>query len=116
MAVIGRVEIDVVDGVDHLPQQRAILHVVVGISKGHADQAADFVAAPGHVLQLGQQRIVDEVKQRAASNPFRIRCPGRPAQMLGNRRLEIIAQLGEFFLPIVKNFQAIPDFPWVLSL
>ena len=39
VAIIGGVEVDAVDLVDDLPHQRAVLHVVVGILEGHADEA-----------------------------------------------------------------------------
>ena len=44
VAVIGGVEVDAVDLVDDLAHQRAVLHVVVGILEGRADQAGDLVA------------------------------------------------------------------------
>ena len=50
VAVVGGVEVDAVDLVDDLPHQRAVLHVVVGILEGHADQAGDLVAAAGERL------------------------------------------------------------------
>ena len=43
VAVVGGVEVDAVDLVDHLAHQRAVLHVVVGILEGHADEAGDLV-------------------------------------------------------------------------
>ena len=38
VAIVGGVEVDAVDLVDDLPHERAVLHVVVGILEGHADQ------------------------------------------------------------------------------
>ena len=43
VAVVGGVEVDAVDLVDDLPHQRAVLHVVVGVLEGHADEAGDLV-------------------------------------------------------------------------
>ena len=77
VAVVGGVEVDAVDLVDDLPHQRAVLHVVVGILEGHADQAGDLVAAAGERLELGQQRVVDEVEQRVAGDAFFVGGPCR---------------------------------------
>ena len=82
VAVVGGVEVDAVDLVDDLPHQRAVLHVVVGILEGHADEAGDLVAAAGERLELGQQRVVDEVEQRLAGDAFVVGGPVGPAQML----------------------------------
>ncbi len=49
VAVIRGVEVDAVDLVDDLPHEGAVLHVIVGILEGHADQAGDLVAAAGRV-------------------------------------------------------------------
>ena len=43
VAVVGGVEVDAVDLVDDLPHQGAVLHVVVGILEGHADEPGDVV-------------------------------------------------------------------------
>ena len=82
VAVIGCVEVDAVDLVDDLPHQRAVLHVVVGVFEGHADQAGDLVAAAGQGLELRQQRVVDEVQQRLAGDAFVVAGPVAPAQVL----------------------------------
>jgi len=50
VAVIGGVEVNGVDLVDDLAHQRAVLHVIVGILEGHADETGDLVAADGEGL------------------------------------------------------------------
>ena len=75
VAVIGGVEVDAVDLVDDLAHQRAVLHVVVGVLEGHADEAGDLVAAAGERLELRQERVVDEVEQRVAGDAFGVGGP-----------------------------------------
>ena len=62
VAVIGGIEVDAVDLVDDLPHEGAVLHVVVGILEGHADETRDLVRAARQRLEFGQQGIVDEVE------------------------------------------------------
>ena len=53
VAVVGGVEVDVVDLVDDLPHQRAGLHVVVGVLERRADRAPAILSPPPvSVLQL----------------------------------------------------------------
>ena len=105
VAVIGGVEVDAVDLVDDLPHQRAVLHVVVGILEGHADEPRDLVRAAGQRLQLGQQRVVDEVEQRIAGDALVVGGPGGPAQMLRQRRLVVVAQEFELLFAVVEDLE-----------
>ena len=82
VAVIGGVEVDAVDLVDHLAHQRAVLHVVVGVLERGADQRRDAPAGAVDRLELGQQRVVDEVEQRLAGDAFVVAGPVRPAEVL----------------------------------
>ena len=45
VAVIGGIEIDAVDLVDDLTHEGAILHIIVGIFEGHADETGNLVRA-----------------------------------------------------------------------
>src|SRR3546814_20145236 len=58
--VAGVVEIDLIDLVDHLPDQRAILHVVIGVFErgAHDARAITFRPFERPVLQLGEALIV----------------------------------------------------------
>src|SRR3546814_6753040 len=60
--VAGVVEIDLIDLVDHLPDQRAILHVVIGVFErgAHDARAITFRPFERQVLQLGEELIRSE--------------------------------------------------------
>ena len=105
VAVVGGVEVDAVDLVDDLAHQRAVLHVVVGVLEDLADERADL--APGTVqgLELGQEGVVDEVEQGFAGHAFFIVGPRRPAEMLRQGRLVIVAGDFEFLLAVVEDFK-----------
>ena len=53
VAIIRSVEIDAVDLIDYLAHEGAVLHVVVGLFEGHANQAGDSVSAARQALHLG---------------------------------------------------------------
>ena len=56
------VEVDaLVELVDDLPQQRAGLHVVVGILEGGADAAGGAAWLPLQVFEAGEEVVVDEL-------------------------------------------------------
>lgn len=105
VAIVAGVEVDAVDFVDDLAHQRAVFHVVVGILKRHADQAADLVRAAGEGFELGQKRIVDEVEERLAGDPLFVLGPGGPAEMFGERRLVIVANEVHLLLAIVEDLE-----------
>ena len=105
VTVVGGVEVDGVDLVDHLPHQGAILHVVVGILKGGTDEPGNPVAAGGQILELEQQGVVDESEQPIAGDAFIIRGPGRPAQFLGERGFIAVAQEFELLFAVVEDLE-----------
>ena len=82
VAVIGGVEVDAVDLVDDLPHQRAVLHVVVRVLEGGANQRGDPIGgAADERLELRQERVVDEVEQGLARDALGVRGPGGPAKV-----------------------------------
>src|SRR3546814_1217116 len=85
--VAGVVEIDLVDLVDHLPDQRAIFHVVIGIFErgAHDARAITFRPFERPVLQLGEELIVYKIEQRIAGDAFGVGGPGRPAELSWDR-------------------------------
>ena len=60
---------------------------------------------PVSVFELGQERVVDEVEQRVAGDAFVVGGPGRPAQMLRERRLVVVAEQFEFLLAVVEDLE-----------
>ena len=65
----------------------------------------DLVAAAGERLELGQQRVVDEVEQRVAGDALVVGGPVGPAQMLRERRLVVVAEQFELLLAVVEDLQ-----------
>ena len=84
VAVIGGVEVDAVDLVDDLAHQGAVLHVVVGVLEGHADQAGDLVCRRRSAPSAWAERVVDEVEQRVAGDALGVGGPGGQRRCLGS--------------------------------
>ena len=106
VAVIGGIEVDAVDLVDDLPHEGAVLHVVVGILEGHADR--DPRSCPRHPcsdLSLGSRVLLTKSSSASPVIPSSFARPGRPAQMLRQRRLVVVAQEFEFLLAVVEDLQ-----------
>ena len=64
VAVLGVVEVDLADLVDHLPHQRPRLHVVVGVFKNVSDHLcplASWAIERELVFEGGKQLKVDEI-------------------------------------------------------
>ena len=68
-------------------------------------EAGDLVAAAGERLELGQQRVVDEVEQRLAGDAFVVGGPGAPAQVLGERRPVVVVEELELLLAVVEDLE-----------
>ncbi len=76
VAVFGVVEVDLADLVDHLPHERAGLHVVVGILKHaahHKGRRRGGVLVD--ILQGREEHAVDEFLQLVAGHAFRVLAP-----------------------------------------
>ncbi|MNE33638.1 hypothetical protein D3C80_1273210 [compost metagenome] len=92
--------------VDHLADQLAGLHVVVGILE-HATHhiggrsGAVFV----EVLQLREQVVVDEVLQGITGDALRVGRPGAPAAAFRNRRAVGVIEQLPLLLAVVEDFQ-----------
>ena len=82
------VEVDLVDPVDHLAHQLAGFHVVVGILEHAPHDAAAVAGATGDLkrFQGREQAVVDEGEQGFAGDPFGVRRPGAPLELLRDRR------------------------------
>ncbi len=87
LAIGQVVEINAIHLVDHLPQQLARPHVVVGAFKHPAHHLGPIGvgALQGHLLEVGEQFIVDELQQGLAGDALFIGGPAAPLQMLGDR-------------------------------
>ena len=106
VAVRGCVEVDAVDLVHDLAHEGAVLHVVVGVIEGRADEGRELgIAASGKGLELGQERVVHEVQELPPRDALLVRGPGRPAQVFGDGRLVVAAQEGELLLPVVEYLE-----------
>ena len=88
-----------------MSHERAVLHVVVGIFKGHADKAGDLVGPASERLQLGEQGVVDKVEQRVTGDALFVRGPFRPAQVFGQRRFVVVAQELQLGFAVVEDFE-----------
>ena len=104
MAVVGGVEVDLVDLVDDLAQQRAVLHVVVGTVERAPDQDGDWVAT-AEGLELGDQRQVDEAQELVASDAFGIGRPVAPAKAFGQGGLVVVLHDLELALTVIEDLQ-----------
>ncbi len=108
VALLGLVEVDaLLDLVDHLADELAGFHVVVGVFKYAADHVGAFVlfVARHQGLQLGEQGVVDEVFQLIAGGPFGIGGPVAPAQVVGQRRLVVILHQLPLLLAVVVDLE-----------
>ena len=106
VAVLGGVEVDAVDLVDDLPHQRAVLHVVVGILEGHADERRRSCRLPPvSVLSFGQERVVDEVEQRVAGDAFGVGGPVRQRRCCGSGERVVVAEELQFLLAVVEDLE-----------
>ena len=107
VALAGAGEVDFVELVDHLTQQGAVFHVVIGIAERLSDHKAARVLIDrrGEVFQRREQVVVDELQQGITGNAFGVRRPGAPQVALRNRVLVVILlQFQRLFLG-VKDFQ-----------
>ena len=88
VAFLHRVEVDLVDLVDHLADQRARLHVVVGVGKDVLHDVAARVVdcAELQALEAGKQVVVDESQQLVAGHALVVGCPAAPAEAVRDRR------------------------------
>ena len=68
LLVVG--EVQLVDDVDDLAKEDAVLHVVVGVGEGGLDDGLldGRVGVHGQVLQRGEQGVVDEIQQSFAGH------------------------------------------------
>ena len=90
VALALAVEVDGAQLVDHLPQQLAALHVVVGVFEHAAHHKAARVAlwVGRQVLERGEELCCStKVQQRVAGDAFGVGRPAAPAQGLGNGAL-----------------------------
>ncbi len=107
MAVAAVVEVDLVDLVHHLTQQLARLHVIEGVFKYLLDDVAARIAHRIGIqaLELGEERVVDEVLQFFTGHSLCIGRPVAPAQVVGDGRLVAVAQQLKLRFLIVEDFQ-----------
>ena len=107
VALAGAGEVDFVQLVDHLTQQGAVFHVVIGIAERLSDHKAArvLVDGGGEVFQRREQVIVDELQQGITGNALGVRRPGAPQVALRDRVLIVILlQFQRLFLG-VEDFQ-----------
>ena len=101
------VEVDGVQLVDHLAQQVAAFHVVVGVFKHAAHHVAARVAlrVGAQALEGGEELLVHKVEQGVAGHALGIGRPVAPAQVLGHGALVVVAGEFEFFFQRVKHLE-----------
>jgi len=104
VAVAGRVKINAVDFVDDLAHEGAVLHIVVGILEGGADEGVHALAA-SEGFQSGQEGVVDEIKEGVAGDAFLVLRPGGPADVLRQRGFVCAAQELHLLLAGIQYFE-----------
>ena len=101
------VEVDAADLVDHLAQELAGLHVVVGVLEDvtHHAGAVGAGAPDGQFLEGGKQVVVDEAEQVLAGHALRVGRPGAPLQALGDGRAVAVAHDLQFLVLVVDDLE-----------
>ena len=68
MALLVIIQIQVIDDIDHLAQQNAVLHVIVRILKGCLDNSFFDGCCCSHIkpLQSWEEFIIHKIKKRVA--------------------------------------------------
>lgn len=107
VALLGLVEVHaLLDLVDHLAQQLAGLHVVVGVFEHAAHhEGGGSIAVLVQVLQLREQVVVDEVLQRITGHAFRVGSPGAPAAAFGDGRAVVVVHQLPFQLAVIEDLE-----------
>ena len=101
------VEVDGVQLVDHLAQQVAAFHVVVGVFKHAAHHIAARVAhgVGAEAFEGGEELVVHKVEQRVAGDALGVGRPIAPAHGFGDGALVVVARQLQLFFQRVKHLQ-----------
>ena len=88
MPVLGAVEIDLIDLVRDLADQRPVFHVVVRVLEDPAQQDPGTVRSRFRRQFLeGREKVgIDELQERIARDPLGIRSPVPPPEPVRHRR------------------------------
>ncbi|CQH57818.1 Uncharacterised protein [Yersinia enterocolitica] len=80
MAFLAAAEVDFIELIDHLTQQGAVFHVVIGITESllHHKSAWVGIERRGQVFQCREQVVVNKLHQRIAGDAFAVRRPATP--------------------------------------
>lgn len=105
LAAVGKV--DLVELVDHLLEQGAVLHIVEGIRERLFHHIATGVEIDiGRlVFQAVEQIIVDEVEQGITGQPFAVGRPVAPQETLGDGAAVVILLKLQLLFLCVEHFQ-----------
>ena len=90
VAIAGFVEVQILfDGVDHLTEQGARLHVVIGVLKDRADNLTLGRDTGGsrQPLERREEVVVDKLDQLFPGHPLGVLGPAGPAETARQRRL-----------------------------
>ena len=101
------VEVDAVQLVDHLAQQVAAFHVVVGVFKHAAHHVAARVAhgVGAEAFEGGKELVVYKVEQRVAGHALGVGRPVAPAHGFGDGALVVVAGEFELFFERIKHLE-----------
>src|SRR5664280_198107 len=101
------VEIDLVDLVDHLPEQVSRLHVVVGVLEHTPHNATTLLVCSDdrEFLQARKQLVVDEVEQSVSGHPLGVCSPRPPAQVHWQRRGVAALHQLELLILVIKDLE-----------
>ena len=102
VAVVGAVEVDLVDLVDHLPDAGCRSSCSCRHPRTPTRTTRPRPLVPAFSVQLlegREQLVVDEVEQLVAGDAFGVGGPVAPAQLLRDRRLVVVVEQFQLLLP-----------------
>ena len=110
MGVLVAAQVEAVDDVEHLAQEHAVLHVLVGVLEGGSHDGAAHGRLGCHleVLERGEKGVVDEVEQAVGGHCLAVALvvrPVAPPAVLGNERAVVVFVELPVVLFLVVNFQ-----------
>jgi len=107
LALAQIIEINLINLVDHLPKQLPRLHVVVGVSEHLSHHLASVWvrSLQGHLLEIGEELLVNELQQFIPGNAFWILGPVAPLQVGGDWRAEALLHHLKLEVLVIDDLQ-----------
>ena len=106
MAVLGGVEVDLVELIQHLADDGAVLHVVVRAFEDIAeDHSAAVAGGDVDVAEAGEEHAVDEVLEFVASHAFGVGGPVSPLEFCGDDGLVVVLKKFKLLVFVVDDLE-----------